>query len=275
MSTARSFLHDPANPASLSSNDVKCRTWQESCGHRLRITTGSGPRKNHRSRQWPRAHPRAVMGTARKRLIEDRRGTLWIYHANGSGPCDDRSQNADDDALFLSRRRGEANAGLRHLRRTRGSRTARCGSGTGGQGLLRFDADQQRFFRYRSNSGDHRASAVTTSQRCSRPAGQHLGGLYGASLNLAPGRKPAFLKSAHARPGYGNDRAEKWSTPSWSWTTVGCGSATPAREVGVDEEDGGARRPEPAMGSPLGRDLDGERRARTGCGSAPWPAPAC
>ena len=199
------FLHDAANPASLGSNDVKSA--HEDREGTFWITNGAGLEAIDRANgrvliRVPLREPREIG------LIEDRRGTLWIYHANGSGLAtfdrmtrtltsfsflDDTGKSMPDFGIYAALEDGDGTLWF----------------GTGGQGLLRFDADHQRFIRYRSNSGDPQSlggNDVTVLFQDRQ--GNIWVAFHGTSLNLFPARKPSFRKLP-ARPGAANDRAEK------------------------------------------------------------------
>ena len=197
------FHHDENDPASLSSNDVKSA--KEDRSGTFWLTTGAG------LEAIDRADGRVLIRVPLREslemdFIEDRRGAFWIYHAGGNGLATfDRSTNTlTKHRLIVA---GESSPRF-SIFASLEDRDGGLWFGTSA-GLLRHDAERQRFIRYRNNPGDPHSLSDDDIVTLFQDRQDNIWvALHGMPLNVFPARTPSFRKLP-SRPGATNARAGK------------------------------------------------------------------
>jgi ligand-binding sensor domain-containing protein/signal transduction histidine kinase len=151
-----SYSHDPEDPRSLSSNDVKS-SGEDRKGH-LWVATSEGLDEFDRQTgevtlHIPLREPARIFS-----FYEDRFGLFWIIHESGTGlAVFDRETNTLTHYSFRDREPpSTATTGVDTLLE---DRSGNLWFGTEDEGLLRFDRRQRQFIRYRSNPGDSESIA--------------------------------------------------------------------------------------------------------------------
>lgn len=198
------FRHDPDDPASLGSSDVKFA--QQDRGGALWVANGAGleavdPSSGRVQRRVPLRESREIG------FVEDRDGLFWIYHASGNALATfDRTTGAFVSYRFVDGagkplpRFGIYTALL--------DRDGGLWFGTGGAGLLRFDAQARRFVRYANSAGDPRSLGGDDVVTLFQDKDDNIWvALHGMPINLFPARAPPFRKLP-SRPGDSRGRTE-------------------------------------------------------------------
>lgn len=148
---SRRYAHDPADPMSLSSSNVRSsgedregRFWVSSIDGMDEFDRSSGTVLRH----IPLREPSSSFA-----FFEDRFGIFWIYRTSGNPLAifDPKSNNLTEFSFHKNGRTGS----------TPTSVTAMIEDGKGtlwlgtiGAGLLKFDREHKRFIRYRNNVAD-------------------------------------------------------------------------------------------------------------------------
>jgi PAS domain S-box-containing protein len=194
------YRHDPNNPFSLSSDEIKA-TGEDRTGT-FWVATSEGLDAFDRDREKVTLHvplhERIVMS-----FYEDRFGVLWIIHDTGGGlAVFDRKTNT---LTAYSYRKGRlSKATQRGVRAILEDRDGTLWFGTLGDGLLKFDRRGKRFIRYRNDPtnpeslGEDDLAALFQDREGNIWAGLHM---------MAPvrfsTRPPLFEKFKH-EPGNSN-----------------------------------------------------------------------
>jgi len=155
------FRHDPSNPFSLSSDDVKF-SGQDRAGN-FWIAGGEG------LDQFDRARGRTVLHVPLREsrdlsFYEDRRGVFWVLYASGNGlaTLDRRTQRLTRVSFALRELPGSPLTGVSSMLED-GEGTLWLG--TFSDGLLRYDPHEKRFTRFRnepSNGESLSENRITT-----------------------------------------------------------------------------------------------------------------
>lgn len=144
------FMHSPADPLSLASNNIKF-TGLDSTG-RFWVVNDEGLDQFDRETgkvilHVPLPEPRAMA------FCEDKHGNFWITHASGSGlALLDRDRRMLVPIVFVDQK--DSSNPTVAVYAALEDREGSMWFATGGQGLLRFDQDQNRMLRYRHRPGD-------------------------------------------------------------------------------------------------------------------------
>jgi len=147
----RRFVHDPSDPSSLASNDVKSSGLDRSGA--FWVATGEGleafdPKSGHAAFRIP-----LEVSVREFYFHEDRAGTFWIIYGSGNGLAQfDRVTNTVTRFAFQG---GEAGgSGLTGVYAILEAVDGTIWLGTMGEGLLRYDRERRTFIAYRNTAGD-------------------------------------------------------------------------------------------------------------------------
>jgi ligand-binding sensor domain-containing protein/signal transduction histidine kinase len=147
------FRHNPRDPLSLASNDVKSSL--EDRSHRFWVATRSGLDEFDRGTGKVKLHV-PISKTVREFLVcEGSDGLLWLGYASGGGAglssYDPTSNILSDYALTTRDVPAGSYTGVYAITE---DHAGALWLGTGGLGLLKLDRASRRFLRYRHVSGD-------------------------------------------------------------------------------------------------------------------------
>ena len=144
------FRHDPNDPLSLSSNDIKS-TLEDREG-RFWVATGEGLDEFDRKSAEVKLHI-PLLGPVREVVFhEDHEGLLWVGYGSGAGAglaTYDFASNSLTNYLFQTS--DHPYTGVYAFCE---DKYGALWIGTGGMGLLKFDRANRRFLRYRNVAGD-------------------------------------------------------------------------------------------------------------------------
>jgi signal transduction histidine kinase/ligand-binding sensor domain-containing protein len=149
----RHYRHDPLNPSSLSSNDVKATTEDRSG----RFWVADGNNLEQFDRKTGNVILRIPLAESVRDFFfyEDRFGVIWIGYTASGGDGGfayvDRKTNVITHYSFYNKESGETVPIAIHA--MLGDENGTLWLGTMGVGLLRFDPAQQRVIRYRNQPG--------------------------------------------------------------------------------------------------------------------------
>jgi ligand-binding sensor domain-containing protein/signal transduction histidine kinase len=185
------FVHDPDDPFSLSSSDIKSSGedrkgtfWICSAAGLDAFDRGTGRVTLH----VPMVELRELY------FVEDRQGVFWIYHASGSGlEILDRTTHRLTHVVLSEHdvHRSPPTSIYAALEDHDGT----LWFGTGGGGLLKYDPAGHRFIRYRSYPSDLQSIAGNNLAALFEDReGDIWIALHGAPLSLFTGRDPPFQK---------------------------------------------------------------------------------
>ena len=142
----RRFSHDPNDPLSLSSNDVKS-SGEDKTG-RFWVTNSEGLDEFDRGTGKVKVH--VPLRESSNSFYEDRFGVFWIF--GNALAVFDRNTNTLTHYSFHERKPpGRALTGVTAMLE---DPNGTLWLATRGAGLLKFDRDHRRFIRYRNNPGD-------------------------------------------------------------------------------------------------------------------------
>ena len=186
------FRHDPSDPLSLGSNDVKSTL--EDSNRRFWVATRSGLDELDRSTGEVRLHVPMLKPVREFLAYEDGDGLLWLAYASGGGAglssYDPKSNVLSDYALAPKDVAGAPFTGVYAITR---DHQGALWFGTGGMGLLKLDRPGGRFLRYRhvaedpeSISEDHVTALLADGQ------GNMWVGLNSAEPNFCPLQQGPF-----------------------------------------------------------------------------------
>src|SRR6266851_2959039 len=150
----RHYGHDPLNPSSLSSNDVKA-TAEDRSG---RFWVADGNNLEQFDRKTGNVMMRVSLAESVRdfSFYEDRFGVIWIGYTarGGSGgfASVDRKTNKITHYSFYNKESGETLPIAIHA--MRGDENGTLWLGTMGAGLLKFDQGHERAIRYRNHPGE-------------------------------------------------------------------------------------------------------------------------
>ena len=197
------FRHDAEDPASLGSSDVKFA--KEARDGMFWVTNGAGLEALDRS--TGRVLIRVPLPESREMgFIEDRQGIFWIHHAGGSGLS---SFDQTSKTLTTYRFVDATGRPLDHfgIYASLEDRNGGLWFGTGA-GLLRLDAENRQFIRYRNRARDPQSLGGDDVITLFQDTQDNIWvALHGMPINLFPARAPAFRKMP-SRPADPNGRAE-------------------------------------------------------------------
>ena len=147
----RGFSHDPRNPQSLSSNDVKS-SGEDKTG-RFWVATGEGLDEFDRNTGQVKLHVPLREPLREFSFYEDRFGTFWIVHASGDGLAifDRKTKTLIPYSFYKHEPARTAVSGARTLLE---DTSGNLWIGTDGAGLLKSDRQHHRFIAYRHNPAD-------------------------------------------------------------------------------------------------------------------------
>jgi ligand-binding sensor domain-containing protein/signal transduction histidine kinase len=148
---SRRYMHDPTNPFSLSSSNV--RSSGEDREGSFWVTTSEGMDKFDRSSGKVLLHIPLRGSSYVFSFYEDREGTFWIYRSSGTALAKfDRSSNTLTE-FILNKGKGTSDiaTGVTGMIE---DQNGTLWMGTIGAGLLKLDREHQTFMRYRNNVGD-------------------------------------------------------------------------------------------------------------------------
>ncbi len=144
----RRYSHDPNDPSSLATDDVKS-SGEDKSG-KFWVATSQGLNEFDRrtgkvSFHIPLPEPSSVLS-----FYEDRFGLFWIYQVSRNAlAVFDRKTNTLTDYLF--REEESRKTALTGVTAMVEDQTGNLWLGTHGAGLLKFDREHRRFIRYRNN----------------------------------------------------------------------------------------------------------------------------
>ena len=145
------YSHDPKDPSSLSSSEVKSSG--EDKEGRFWVANTEGLDEFDRRTGKVALRIRLYESSNGLSFYEDRFGVFWIYHVSGNAlAVFDRKANTLKQFSF--HQLGPPNTALTGVTTMLEDRNGTLWLATHGAGLLRFDRDHKRFIRYRNNPGD-------------------------------------------------------------------------------------------------------------------------
>lgn len=189
---ARRYLHDPADPASLGSNDVKS-TGLDRQG-RFWVATGEG------LEAFDRTSGRVELRIPIKENVrefyfhEDRTGTFWIVYGSGNGLAQyDRATNTLTRIVIQGGSSG--GDGLTGVYAILEDRDGTIWLGTMGEGLLRYDRESRSFTAYRHDPARIDSLAENRVIALFEDSQRNIWvGLHASPPNMFPADKPAFTR---------------------------------------------------------------------------------
>jgi signal transduction histidine kinase/ligand-binding sensor domain-containing protein len=145
------FVHDPKDPSSLSSNDIKSAG--EDKEGRLWVVNSEGLDLLDRSTGKVTHHIALNFSSREASFFEDRLGTFWIIFGSGNGLMVlDRKTNTLTRYSLYDEKSGRAIEGGVYAMLE--DKDGVLWSATSTAGLLKFDRERQRFVRYRNYPGN-------------------------------------------------------------------------------------------------------------------------
>ena len=147
----RRFFHDPGDPASLESSDIKS-TGEDKEGT-FWVATSDGLDSFDRSTGKVKLHIPIHEPSFPFSFYEDRFGVFWIYHVSGN-PLEvfDRKTNTLTEFSFREENStGDVLTGIAGMLE---DQNGTLWLATNGAGLLKFDREHKRFIRYRNSLND-------------------------------------------------------------------------------------------------------------------------
>ena len=147
----RRFSHDPGDPASLESNDIKS-TGEDKEGT-FWVATSDGLDQFDRSTGKVRLHIPVHEASFPFSFYEDRFGVFWIYHVSGNplAVFDRRTNTLTEFSFREEKSTGDALTGISGMLE---DQNGTLWLSTNGAGLLKFDREHKRFIRYRNSIND-------------------------------------------------------------------------------------------------------------------------
>jgi signal transduction histidine kinase/ligand-binding sensor domain-containing protein len=147
----RRFSHDPGDPASLESNDIKS-TGEDKEGI-FWVATSEGLDSFDRNIGKVTLHIPVHEASFPFSFYEDRFGVFWIYHVSGNPlAVFDRKTNTLTEFSFREENStGDALTGIAGMLE---DQNGTLWLATNGAGLLKFDREHRRFIRYRNSLND-------------------------------------------------------------------------------------------------------------------------
>jgi ligand-binding sensor domain-containing protein/signal transduction histidine kinase len=147
----RQYSHDPNNPLSLSSSDIKASG--EDRRGRFWVADGEGLDEFDRKTEKVTVHIQLEEPSRRLSFYEDRFGVFWIFHATGNTlAVFDR--NANTLMHYSFPQMGTQRTPLTGVTGMLEDQNGALWIATHGAGLLKFDRDHRRFIRYRNNPAE-------------------------------------------------------------------------------------------------------------------------
>jgi ligand-binding sensor domain-containing protein/signal transduction histidine kinase len=147
----RHYSHDPNEPSSLSSNDVKSSG--EDKGGRFWVANAEGLDEFDRRMGKVTLHIPLQEPSDGFSFYEDRFSVFWILHVSGNAlAVFDRKTNTLTHYSFEQRE--SAGTSVTGVTAILEDQNGSLWLGTHGAGLLKFDRDHRRFIRYRNNPAD-------------------------------------------------------------------------------------------------------------------------
>jgi len=147
----RQYSHDPNDPSSLCSNNVKSSG--EDKEGRFWVANSEGLDEFDRRTGKVRLHIPLHEPSREFSFYEDRFGVFWIIHASGNGlAVFDRKTNTLTHYSFLEQE--PPSAALTGVMAMLEDQNGALWVATQGSGLLKFDRDHRRFIRYRNDPAD-------------------------------------------------------------------------------------------------------------------------
>jgi ligand-binding sensor domain-containing protein/signal transduction histidine kinase len=147
------FQHQPGDPSSLGSNDVKSTL--EDRNHRFWVATRSGLDELDRSTGKVKLHVPVSKPVREFLVYEDGDGLFWLAYASGGGAglssYDPKTNVLSDYALAIQNVPGASFTGVYAITQ---DHEGALWIGTGGMGLLKLDRAGRRFVRYRHVAED-------------------------------------------------------------------------------------------------------------------------
>ena len=144
----RQYSHDPNDPSSLCSNNVKSSG--EDKEGRFWVANSEGLDEFDRRTGKVRLHIPLHEPSREFSFYEDRFGVFWIIHASGNGlAVFDRKTNTLTHYSFLEQE--PPSAALTGVMAMLEDQNGALWVATQGSGLLKFDRDHRRFIRYRND----------------------------------------------------------------------------------------------------------------------------
>jgi ligand-binding sensor domain-containing protein/signal transduction histidine kinase len=191
----RQYSHDPNDPSSLSSNNVKSSG--EDKEGRFWVATSEGLDEFDRQTEKVTLHVPVHEASREMSFYEDRFGVFWIFHASGNGlEVLDRKTNTLTHYSF--REQEPASAALTGVMAMLEDKNSTLWVATQGAGLLKFDRNQRIFIRYRNDPADPESLAQdrVISLFADRE-GSIWAGLDGTGPTRFATRPPSFEKTPH------------------------------------------------------------------------------
>jgi ligand-binding sensor domain-containing protein/signal transduction histidine kinase len=149
--TIRQYSHNPKDPSSLSSNNVKSSG--EDKEGRFWVATSEGLDEFDRRTGKVTMHVPLHEPSRELSFYEDRFGVFWIIHASGNGLAIlDRKTNKLTEYSFHEQE--QASTALTGVMAMLEDQNGTLWLATQGDGLLKFDRDHRRFIRYRNDPAD-------------------------------------------------------------------------------------------------------------------------
>jgi ligand-binding sensor domain-containing protein len=147
----RQYSHDPNDPSSLRSNNVKSSG--EDKEGRFWVASSEGLDEFDRRTGKVRLHIPLDEPSREFSFYEDRFGVFWIIHASGNGlAVFDRKTNTLTHYSFLEQE--PPSSALTGVMAMLEDQNGALWVATQGSGLLKFDRDHRRFIRYRNDPAD-------------------------------------------------------------------------------------------------------------------------
>ncbi|HYZ87239.1 MAG TPA: two-component regulator propeller domain-containing protein, partial [Bryobacteraceae bacterium] len=147
----RRYAHDPNDPTSLESNNVKSAG--EDKNGQFWVATSEGLDSFDRWTGKVRLHVPLKEASYPFSFYEDRFGVFWIYHVSGNGlAIFDREKKTLTEFSF--REPQSSSAALSGITGMLEDKSGELWLSTNGAGLLRFDREHRRFIRYSQRLGD-------------------------------------------------------------------------------------------------------------------------
>jgi len=147
----RNYSHDPKDPSSLSSNDVKSSS-EDRMG-RFWVANGEGLDQFDRKAGKVTLHIPLREPLREFSFYEDRLGVFWVLHVSGNGLAvfDAKTNTLTHYSFYERESPSTAVSGVKTILE---DRNGNLWLGTQGAGLLKFDREHQRFIAYRHDPFD-------------------------------------------------------------------------------------------------------------------------
>ncbi len=152
----RHYRHDPADPATIASNDVKS-TGVDREGV-LWVGTNEGL-DAFDGKTGKVTHHVAIADVLHIGFYEDRAGLFWIHHTSGSGLALYDRATHQLTPVTLEAKSPASGPALTGVRAMLEDNEGQLWLGTFGSGMLRYDRENRRFVRYRNNPADSESLA--------------------------------------------------------------------------------------------------------------------